>query len=812
MRTVKKICFSRFFLLILAFGCPSLPMAQTVTIESVELSNTNPTLGSALSVTFTYCASSYYDSSYFFGVINQAATVQTCPATGQIFTVDSNGTNQTDTAPSGGWNGGTPQNNGVTTCPTTQQVVWNTTVPNSLSQGATYTYIVAGAANYIGCNSLQINSQIAVTFTIPPPPPSCSGSVATAGVTASPGGLYLFDVNYIFTNTGASTIVYNLPANVTLKGAGPNAVTTATNVTWNIGTVSQPVTSVAWALLSVNPGVTAGTVIPNSATLSGTGCSSSLGPANVTVQEPQLGLIKSESASSLAAGSSVTYTLNWDTIGDNLQLYDSYYNETGLANAAITGFDGTPYTQYAAVDGDLGTWQVAVSQGNDFIIGNTEYYSSGGVSQDYPALIRTGPGVNICSGFTVQGDLQIPVTAQGASDGDCAMVVAVNPSQGVTMVAAISGNNTPDYFYFQKNQNYNPDIYPSPMGTNNLPLFPTAVNPGGDGNQDPIIIGNWYTVNVNVQFSGNGPITYTAILWPKGIPADAATFVYVDPNNASDYTLYNGAPNNPGTITGCSCGWLQGWQAYTTTQTDYFANLQVYSGGSVVNATITDPIPTGVTYSGASPLPTSGAPNGPLVWNYAAAVTDQCPVSWWGIVACPGPITNQFTASANNITPTTSNPVTLAVTCVITGTPTNTPTITPTFTPTSTGTLPPTSTPTGTPTNTLTPTITSTPQPTATFTPTPVGLHVWPNPFNPQYAVGGVLKAYQAPPGATMGIYTLSGEAVVNPALTANTSGYITWNGANSNGAPVAAGIYYYVIKNGNSTLLSGKILVLRNQ
>ena len=117
-----------------------------------------------------------------------------------------------------------------------------------------------------------------------------------------------------------------------------------------------------------------------------------------------------------------------------------------------------------------------------------------------------------------------------------------------------------------------------------------------------------------------GPITYSATLWPKGIPADAATFVYIDPNDATDATN-----NNPGTITGCSCGWLQGWQAYETTGTDYFANLQVFGGGSVVNATITDPIPPGVTYTSASPFPTSGAPNGPLVWNFPGPVTDQCP-------------------------------------------------------------------------------------------------------------------------------------------------------------------------------------------
>jgi hypothetical protein len=140
--------------------------------------------------------------------------------------------------------------------------------------------------------------------------------------------------------------------------------------------------------------------------------------------------------------------------------------------------------------------------------------------------------------------------------------------------------------------------------------------------------------------------------------------------------------------------------------------------------------------------------------------------------------------------------VTLAVTgCT---TPTNTPTPTPSFTPTNT----PTPTVTLTPTNTSTPTISPTP------TATPPGLHVWPIPFDPKFAVGGTLKAYQVPVGYSLYIYTVSGELVLDP-LTPDNTGLITWNGRNKNGVVVSTGTYYYVIRNGSSTLLAGKILVL---
>jgi hypothetical protein len=154
----------------------------------------------------------------------------------------------------------------------------------------------------------------------------------------------------------------------------------------------------------------------------------------------------------------------------------------------------------------------------------------------------------------------------------------------------------------------------------------------------------------------------------------------------------------------------------------------------------------------------------------------------------------------------------------ITTTPTFTPTKTVTSTPTITATTTPTNSPTitSTPTITMTPTLTYTPVPTATATATPIGLHVWPNPFDPRYAVPvpgsngiGVFKAYQVPAGATMSIYTVSGELVFGP-QGADSTGLIWWNGKNKSGTKVSTGVYYYVIQVGNSKpILMGKVLVV---
>jgi hypothetical protein len=139
-----------------------------------------------------------------------------------------------------------------------------------------------------------------------------------------------------------------------------------------------------------------------------------------------------------------------------------------------------------------------------------------------------------------------------------------------------------------------------------------------------------------------------------------------------------------------------------------------------------------------------------------------------------------------------------------------TPTLTPTNTPTITATFTPTLTNTSTPTPTVTPTITSTFTATQTFTLTPsftptCETHLWPNPYNPQYAFNNSLKISCLPTGSTVNFYTLSGE-LVNQANEAG--GMAQWKGINTQGLPVSAGIYYYIIQNGTNVLGRGKFLV----
>lgn len=766
-----------------------LTAAANVTFNTISVSNSTPSPGSVVGVTITYCEGTFAVP-YFYVLLNPSSTtMQPCPAAGQILLVDKN-TTPTGTSPvnstvndtndgGGGWAGvgvgGSP------TCPYTQ--VWTVTIPSGISPGP-YNLIVAENDYYVGCGTGTIVST-STPLNIPLPPPNCAATVLTEGVTAAPNGLYLFDVDYSFVNAGSSNIVYSLPANVTYVSAGPNAVYNggSNSVSWDLGNVSLPQSGTLWALARVNSGTADGTVIPNSATINSAGCgTSSSGVSNVTVQTPQFTLLKSQSAASLAGGQTVTYNLDWTATGQNMQLFDSYDNITAgnqTTGASVPwGYDGTPYDVFPGPGPgtSLGTWTVqADSQGNHFIEADTTFNSSGG-GGNYPELIRSVPGAEICDTLVVEGDLQIPTTAAGAGGGaDAHMVLACNPSQGITFKGGISIDNSPGNLFIQKN-----NIYPlqSPSASMN---FTTPFS---------IQAGQWYTMKSTVHSNGTGTTTFNIQLWPTGNPASVVTLNYTD----------TFAPQPT-----CSGGWRAGWQVDETSGTDWFSNLKVFGPGPILNASVTDVVPAGVTYIGSS---TGGTDNaGTLSWGAPAAFPATLysfdnPVQWWGTVACPGPITNQFSMAADSIPFVTSNAVTLSVSsCTTPGTATNTPTSTPTLTPT----LTPTRTPT------LTPTDTPTPRPTATPTATPIGLHVWPIPFAPKYAVGGVLKAFQVPAGAELSIYTVSGETVVGP-LQPDPTGLITWDGTNKNGVRVSTGAYYYVIQSGSSTLLEGKLLILMDR
>lgn len=282
--------------------------------------------------------------------------------------------------------------------------------------------------------------------------------------------------------------------------------------------------------------------------------------------------------------------------------------------------------------------------------------------------------------------------------------------------------------------------------------------------------------------------------------------------------------------------WLPLSSASTSWQT--FMTTLGHNVSVLTNVVIQDPLPPGLspiaggssgesivgnTISYTLPLIPLGSTPTPIVDCFTALVTSDA----YGTVINTGSVSSDGisaissnTVSILNIglsptfTPTNSCTPTITPTASFTGTPTptatntNTPTSTPTFTSTPT----PTNTPTPTSTFTPTPTHTNTPTPTSTSTPTPTNtplcdVRVWPDPYNPKFAVGEYLKVGCMPKGAKVSFYTLSGEWV-------NDGGEVShdvslWDGRNQYGAYVSPGIYFFVAQKNGQVIKRGKFLVV---
>ncbi len=830
----KKIKFISYVFMFLFI--PGFLFAQSVSFSSISVSNANPAPGSVVGVTVVYCQLSTFKVPYFYVGLNPSqTTLQACPAVNQTLLVDKN-TSPTGVSPvtssandandgGGGWAG--VGWNGTALCPTTQ--IWNVTIPSAISAGP-YNLIVQEHDYYIGCDGAAYPN-ISTVITLPLPSAAFTIAKRAEATTAAPNGFILYSIDYSFVNTTGFNIWDTVPPNTTLVSVGPqNIASGVTNVgspagspiTWTPGAATTQQTGTVWFLVSVNPGTADGTIINNTAS----GQTNDVGLTNsntvpVTVQIPNLNLTKSESANSLAAGSTVTYNLDWTATGKNLQLYDSYDNivagNSTSGSAVAWGYDGTNYTVAPAGSPSAnGTWTVeADAQGNHYIRAQVAANCPGGPPNQLPELIRSVPGLDICSDFIVEGDIEIPLSTSCPSGADAHIVLACNPSQGITLKAALSIDNNPGNLFIQKN-----NIYPLPAGAAMAVNFPV-------GSPTTITFGLWYTVSAEVKCSGTGTITYIVALWPKGNPAAAVTLNYTDNTAIQPF---------------CSGGWTQGWQVDATSGEDWYSNLKIFGPGPIVSAAVTDIVPTGVSYLGSSTGAVYNAGTSTISWNSPAAFpatmfSFDTAINWWGNVACPGPINNSFTMAASGIPVTTSNTVSLTLSSCITPTPTptnttgpsptnsptpsptNSPTLSPTQSPTNTPTLSPTLTITNTstltpiPTNTNTPTITYTLTISPTSSPTPPGLHVWPIPFDPKYAFKNFFKAYMVPSKSTMDIYTVSGELTVHLSEgNKGTPGEIDWDGHNTNNVMVSTGTYYYVIQGNGSTLLKGKVLVLIDQ
>lgn len=83
---------------------------------------------------------------------------------------------------------------------------------------------------------------------------------------------------------------------------------------------------------------------------------------------------------------------------------------------------------------------------------------------------------------------------------------------------------------------------------------------------------------------------------------------------------------------------------------------------------------------------------------------------------------------------------------------------------------------------------------------------VYPTPFNPDTAMGGVLKFRKMPPFSTASVYTNAGELVRT--MTADLNGTAVWDGRNDSGSRVFPGVYFYLLKSPAGEKRKGKFEV----
>ncbi len=717
------------------------PVGATITgLTIVSVNPAAPVPGAALTVIGSYCASYNGEpDDLFLATESASASIISCPSVTQQFLVDVNGIGRDENDPCGGnpscTQAGYPVTN-INTTPNTggctggtffNGVTFVVTVPSNLQYGTAYHLVFSGKDNGYQCSGPDPTlQQQNYPFTVSSP---LGGSVSlnksaesTAGALpgdqgALPGDLILFSINYTFVNRTTDSISDVLPPGVTLVQAQPApAAEVGSTVTWTLPNANPEIQGSVYALVRVDANTPAGTVFSNTASYSsnnGTGTSNTV---MATTGTP-FTLTKSESsAGPLNPGQVITYTLAYQYNGSSLKFSDSYdYDSIGSSptGANITGYDGTQYSTSA------GTWIVTAGSGGD----NYLHADGGG---NYPQLLRTSSGgTTYCpfgggavSIYKVEGDLEVDPNNPCTKGCDASMVAFADCNQNAYLIS-ISVDPYPSHFFIQKVSGAN---YVYGNGNAASSWVSTGL-PAGPGDSYIINSGEFYTVDATIQPNGTGGVSFTLSIHPTNQAGTTLTYSLNDPN-ATDLPF-----------TACGCGEV-GWQVDNSI--DEFANLKVFSADNLLNGSLTDPIPPGVTYQGSSTV-NAGAPviqstgANALTWTYPniPPLTGTKAITWWGTVACTGAlgVTNTSYFNAANLSlPVTSNAVTALINCP-TNTPTPTPTDTPTNTPTRTPT--PTNTPTWTPTNTFTPTWTPTPTPTNTNTPTPTPTNTFtPTPTN----------------------------------------------------------------------------------
>lgn len=223
-------------------------------------------------------------------------------------------------------------------------------IPTNLVPGQTY-YAIVGMGDYnvyLQGNSIDVDRQACVPFTVPLTEPYINLRKTAEGTTANIGTRVLFTIHYDAGNVHNFRITDAVDSRFTILSVYNGGTRVGQNITWvvNSGYITSPARGSVSFLAQVNAGTT-GTVIPNTAVgVANEIAGSNSNVANVVIGQPGLSVSKSVSALNLNPGDTITYTMQYVNMGTTLVEYENFDSGTipaGWTNSPAGGtWNATP--------------------------------------------------------------------------------------------------------------------------------------------------------------------------------------------------------------------------------------------------------------------------------------------------------------------------------------------------------------------------------------------------------------------------------------------------------------------------------------
>ena len=491
-------------------------------------------------------------------------------------------------------------------------------------------------------------------FSIPVSPPYLSIHKSAEGVAQDDGDYVMYSISYRYANGGPVVITDNLPAGNVFRyvKAGPSMVltgqpsvgATSGTLTWTLpDKTGQPgyMEGTVWFLVELNGDLGPGIRIDNTANVSmnsPSGVLNDTSAAAITTGQAAMRLQKSQSASMLNYGDTVTYYLNWEINGmvlKNVQNFDE------LTAGTIYNASPPPGWKFLPHAGMNGVWEIIdeCGTGDNYIRGNPE------TTPHYPAmLLEDGdPGNDsdqFCSGMIVS---DFKIDDEGYSGADALIIIRSNGqtdenSRMIGILASIDPNPAPGYFMVQQCSGAT-----------------CSWGPGGMPAMGDVYARQWYRVRINVEDAG-ATQRIQAKIWPRGDPEPTGWDI-----NTTIAGLYNADWDCRGT--GIYNDWRPGVgeQGGDTSEPvkDAYDNFYTYLPRTQSDAFVEDPVPGGINYEGC--VGCTGT--SPVRWNLGTIANDGGSFTWWGVVDTCDDITNSAVMDSATGEPVYSNEVVLVPIC-----------------------------------------------------------------------------------------------------------------------------------------------------